>query len=115
MISTVYFEAGGQRLPMKLSSRAMVRIEQSLGQGILKVFDHLQGESFSMGSLAQILAALMNDGKGADIEEALDLIDEVGMIAASEAIAPVIEAAFPPAKSGTTGQGTRGKKTRAAP
>lgn len=119
MLSTVEVKADGRTYQMKMGARAMMAVERSLGIGILKVFEKMQGDSFSVGALVAVVAAVMNDGKGGSEDEAFDFIDAMGMAAATQAIVPVIEAAFPEAEAQAAGATPaevkpEGKKTRAA-
>lgn len=106
MIGEVEF--GGAVL--KLSARAIVRIERKTGLGIDKALAELEqiDRGFSFVKFLELFGAIMNGGKGADEEEALDFLDGVSLEAAVEAFQKTAEAAFPSAVAEDPAPGKKG-------
>lgn len=104
MLGEVSLGAGEKCQTLKLSASAMVRIERQAGTGIDKVLAGLQSEAdgFSVAKFVGIFAELMNAGKGASEDEALELLDAVGFAEAVAAFEAACEAAFPDAAPGKT-------------
>lgn len=78
MISSVSHKVGKKTHKLKFSTRALIRLEAEHGgkafNSILE--DILVGTGVTL--VASVLAAVLDDGKGVDKEEALDLIDQAG-------------------------------------
>ena len=101
---------GGQHV-LKLSTRAMAGIEDATGLPFAEAMKSIgDEEGFRVKRLSQVLAPTMNGGKGATLDEAFELIDEIGLEAAGEAIGAAAEKAFPDLKGDAAGNG----KTRKA-
>jgi len=94
MIGSIDVKLNGKAHTLRLSTKAMARVERDLGTGILQVAETMQGD-FKVGTVASLFAASMNDGKGGDIDDAYDIIDAVGLAGISETIGQLFEAAFP--------------------
>ncbi|MBY6121813.1 hypothetical protein KUV64_22010 [Mameliella alba] len=110
MLAEVPLGEGENRQVLKLSASAMVRIERANDAGIDKALAGLQPDTdgFSVGRFVGLFAELLNAGKGASEEEALDLIDAVGFAPAVAAFEEACEAAFPQEAPGKpTPQGKR--------
>jgi len=110
MIGTVTLDAGGERHTVKLSASAMYRLEQKSTSwsedgevwSISKILAQL--DDFSMTRFAPIFAEIMNEGKGASLDDALDLMDKVNFADAVRVFEDASVKAFPDAKktAGTT-------------
>lgn len=104
MIGTVIIDAGGERHAVKLSASSMYRLEQKSKEwsddgevwSISKILSQL--DDFSMTRFAPIFAEIMNEGKGASVEEALDLMDKGNFADAVRAFEDASVKAFPEAK-----------------
>lgn len=96
MISGVTREIAGQSHTFRMKNRAKRAIEQRLGDGIVGILQDMGG-NFSISVLTVILAESMNDGAGAPIEQADDIVDQIGEEKAAELLGEVVEAAFPEA------------------
>lgn len=96
MISGVTKDIGGASETFRLTTRAMMSLEEALGAGIVDVMQGLD-EGFRVGTVARLLAECANDGKGRDLVWAQGAIDEIGMTAAVEIVGETAEAAFPEA------------------
>ena len=98
MISSVELKAGagGQRL--RLTTRAMMALEDRFDQALQEIFSGLEGNP-RVSVLVRILAEMMDDGAGASDADAAALIDEIGLEAAGDAIGEAAEKAFPEAKA----------------
>lgn len=96
MISGVTREIGGRSHTFRMKNRAKRAIEQRLGGGIVGILQGM-GENFSIGAMTVIIAESMNDGAGAPVEHADDILDQIGEESAAELLGEVVEAAFPEA------------------
>lgn len=95
MIGAVTVKAGGADHTLRLSTRAMLGLERKYEKPIMEVLQGMETDS-SVGRITALFAAVMNDGRGADEDAALDLIDEIGgMLKAVEVMGKVMDAAFP--------------------
>ena len=99
MIGQVKKEAGGQVFELKLSAGAMMRIEEKFNAPISGVLQSL-GDSPPVTKLFQLLAEVLDAGRGVSIGEAADFVDEVGVPAAMEILGLACEKAFPEAPAG---------------
>ncbi|KIC30053.1 hypothetical protein [Leisingera sp. ANG-M6] len=99
MISSVPYKLGKKTHKLKFSTRALIRLEaEHDGRAFSSILeDILIGTGVTL--VASVLAAVLDDGKGVDQEEALDLIDQAGGY--RNLMAPLSEAinvAFPEVK-----------------
>ncbi|CUH68695.1 hypothetical protein TG4357_03742 [Thalassovita gelatinovora] len=100
MISSVDVKsaAGAVVTTLRLSTKAMVRLERENGIPIHQVLQKLDKEG-SVDLVAGIFAAAMNDGKGGAEDDAYDAIDEVGgTVDAVVFVGEAIGLAFPAAE-----------------
>ena len=109
MLSTVNVKAGDKTHAMKLGSRAMMAVERETGEGILATLGKMQGDAFSVVTLHAIAKATMNDGRGGSDDDAHDMIDALGVAAATQELVRVIEGAFPQAEAEADGAAASGK------
>lgn len=101
---------GGQHV-LKLSTRAQVRIEAATGLPFIKALQSIgDKEGFKITRLVELIAPMMNVGKGGTDDEACELIDEIGLEAAGEAIGEAAEKAFPDMKKAGSGNGRKAAK-----
>jgi len=102
MIGGVSKDIGGKAQPFRLSSRAMMALEDHLGKGVVKIVQDFQEEAESgdlrMGLLVRIIGECMNDGAGADQSDAQGIFDALGVGGAAELIGECITKAFPEAE-----------------
>lgn len=98
MISSVAHSINGENRAFKLGARAMQAVENRFDQGIIKVFQSMDGEGYKMGVLAAVLAESAEDGRGTDDQDAFDMIDALGVEGANTLVESIINAAFPEAK-----------------
>lgn len=105
MISAVTIQAGGKTQVLRLTTRAMMRLEDAFDLPVDQVFSQLS-ENPKVGTLVTILATMMADGKGAERDDAADLIDEIGFEVAGKAIEDAATKAFPD----TVGKNSKGAR-----
>lgn len=108
MISSVDVKVAGEPQKLRLTTRAMVALEERFDQSLQEVFAGLEGNP-RITVLVQILAEIMADGAGASGAEAVALVDEIGLEAAGEAIGAAAEKAFPEAPEAPAGAGSTTK------
>lgn len=110
MISSVTIDAGGKAEVLRLPTKAMARLESEYDG--MTFFQFWEGVAASprITDMVAILAAMMNNGDGADRDAAADLIDQIGFEAAVDIIGDVANKAFPE----TAGKNTKGAR-RPAP
>ncbi|WP_417699878.1 hypothetical protein [Pseudophaeobacter sp.] len=79
MIRSASMKLGKKTLKLKFSTRALIRIEaENGGQSFDTLLDQLITGSGGVTLMASALGAGLNDGKGIDRDQALDLIDQAG-------------------------------------
>ncbi|MBN9674644.1 GTA-gp10 family protein [Salipiger bermudensis] len=107
MISGVTKEIGGASETFRLTSRAMMAIEDTMGAGIVEVMQGLE-KGFRVGTVVRLLAECASDGAGRDLGWAQGAVDEIGLEAAGELMGEIAEAAFPQATKGSAGKNAKG-------
>lgn len=121
MIRSATMKLGKKTLKLKFSTRALIRIEaENGGQSFDTLLDQLITGAGGVTLMASALGAGLNDGKGIDPDQALDLIDQAGGVRSLvPLVAQAIGAAFD-VKSGedeageAEGAGEPGKGAAAA-
>jgi hypothetical protein len=79
MISSATMKVGKKTLKLKLSTRALVRLEaEQGGKPFNEVLETILGGSGGVTLMASVMAAGLDDGKGIELEEAYELIDAAG-------------------------------------
>jgi hypothetical protein len=123
MISTVTIQTANGPHEIKLSAAAMYRIEMGAAglapdgtrRGIAEVLQDLC--DFSVVSFANVFSECMDGGKGASVDAALEMMDDVGFAAAMAAFQRATEMPFQEAAESAPGKATAataGGKTGAA-
>ncbi|MCA0848339.1 gene transfer agent family protein [Salipiger thiooxidans] len=96
----------GSSVTFRMTTRAMMAIEDHYGKGIVEVMQDLE-DGFRIGDLVKIVSECAGNGAGVDMDAASELVDGLGVEGAGELLGEVAEAAFPEAKKG---QGKNGKR-----
>lgn len=109
MISSVTQDVGGEAEAFRLTTRAMMAVEDRLGAGIVDVMQGLES-GFRIGTLAVLLAECANDGAGRSLDWAQTAIDGMGIEAAGDLVGRMAEAAFPQAAK--SGNGKRARQSK---
>ena len=97
MISGVTIQANGQSHTLRMTTRAMMAIEQHFDKGLIEVMQGME-KGFKVSDLVKIISECADDGRGVSIDDAVGLVDEIGVTRAGELLGDVAEAAFPDAK-----------------
>ena len=97
MISGVTIQIGGASETFRLTTRAMMALEETTGKGIVDFLQEVEA-GFRIGTFALLLAEIADDGAGRDIPWAQSAIDQIGFARAVALVGEVSEAAFPEAK-----------------
>ena len=110
MISGVTHDIGGEAETFRLTTRAMMSIEDRMGGGIVEVMQGIE-TGFRVGTVVVILAECANDGAGRPVEWAQGAVDDMGGVTvAGELVGRIAEAAFPQASaSGNKKRAVRSK------
>lgn len=104
----VMLDVDGKTYRLRLTMRAMMAVEERLGDGFFAVVQRLEDpDKMRVSDLTHILAAMMADGRGADVVDACDLFDALGFEAVMAAFGEAITKGMPAAAEGA------GKKTKA--
>ena len=98
MISGVTKQVGGASETFRMTTRAMMAIEDTTGTGIVDVMQGLE-TGFRLGTIVRLLAECADDGAGRDLAWAQAAVDEIGIEGAGVLVGEVAEAAFPEASS----------------
>lgn len=104
MIGGITVDCGGAAYQLRLTTRAMMAIEERFDKTIIEIGSQME-TGFGVTQMVSMLAECMDGGKGAATEEAQDLIDALGFTVAVEKFGKVFEAAFPEAKKKGNGPG----------
>lgn len=96
MIGSVFADINGKRKELRFSTRAMARVERSLGQSIPVILQDLGGQ-YGIDAACEIISASMNNGRGADLGIAYDAVDVMGQEAAFGIVNDLVLAAYPDA------------------
>lgn len=79
MISSATLKVGKKTLKLKLSTRALVRLEaEQGGKPFNEVLEQILGGAGGVTLVASVMAAGLDDGKGIELDEAYTLIDAAG-------------------------------------
>lgn len=97
MISGVTKQIGDNSETFRMTTRAMMAIEDHFGKGLIDVMQELES-GFRITDLVQLIAECADNGAGVGMDRATELVDEIGVTRAGELIGEVAEAAFPEAK-----------------
>lgn len=97
MIGGVTKEVAGASYTLRLTTRAMMAVEDKTGKGIVETVQELS-DGFRVSTVAVLLCECMNDGNGATMDDAQLFMDAAGITGAGEILGEVVEAAFPDAK-----------------
>ena len=106
----IEFEAGGVTRQLRYGMNAMARFQDVTGQTFLSALDKFQTDPTDMRTMRAIFWAGLGN---VTVEEAGDLIDEVGFQDVAEMIRQAITAAFPQAGEAEA-SGNGGKKAAKA-
>ena len=98
MISGVHVEVGGKTEILRLTTRAMISLEDQFDMPVDQIFSSLTVDP-RISTLAKILAATMNDGKGGDLNAASDMIDGLGFDRIGKVLEETAQKAFPDSDS----------------
>jgi len=111
MISGVTIDVGGTSETFRMTTRAMMAIEDHFDKGLVEALHGLE-EGFKIRDLVRLLSECANDGKGVDMDRASEIVDELGVTRAGEVLGEVSEAAFPEAKGQPTKNGKRAARSK---
>ncbi len=79
MISSATHKVGKKTLKLKLSTRALVRLEaEQGGKPFNEVLEQILGGKGGVTLMASVMAAGLDDGKGIELDAAYELIDAAG-------------------------------------
>jgi hypothetical protein len=108
-MDAVTIEAGGKVHHLRLTMRAMMAVEERLGEGFFAVVQRLDNpETMRVGDLTVILAAMLENGRGAPEAVACDLFDAAGFQAVMAAFGEAVAAGMP-------AEAAAGEKKKMAP
>lgn len=96
MISSVKKTVGDKAETFRMTTRAMMAIEDSSGLGIVDVMQGFE-DGFRITDLALILSECGDDGAGIDMDRATAIVDHLGVTQAAELLGEIATAAFPEA------------------
>jgi len=97
MISGVTKTIDGEAYTFRMSTRAMMAIEDQLEAGIAAVLEGLE-KGFTIRKLVVMLSECAGNGEGKSAEFAQWAVDTLGLEGAGALLGEIAEAAFPDAK-----------------
>lgn len=101
MISGVTIQVDGKSEEFRMTTRAMMAIEDHFDKGLIEALQGLE-KGFKIRDLVLLISQCANDGQGADMDRAAEIVDQIGVTRASALLGEVSEAAFPEAKDQPT-------------
>ena len=104
MLSGVTVEVGEASETFRLTTRAMMAVEDQLGRGLIDAVQSLQSD-FRVGTVVRLIAECANDGAGVDLRRAQEMVDTLGLGPAGDLMTKVVEKAFPEASTGKNRNG----------
>lgn len=104
MRGRVTFEVKGEERALRFTTNAVCNLEEAANMGIAEIGAELESGRVRLGLLRLLLWA--GSTKSLTVEEAGDLIDEIGVMGAVEIIGRAFGAAFPDAEEADAGNGT---------
>lgn len=93
MISGVTVQVEGEAETLRMTTRAMIAIEQHFDKGLVEVLDGMK-DGLKIGDLAFLISQCADDGAGVDMDRAGGIIDAISVPEAAEVLSKVAEAAF---------------------
>lgn len=108
MAGSVTFDALGESQSLRLTFRAGQKVEQLTGIPFGKLASKL-GESVGFQFSIAFFSACLADGKGVKTNDALDILDDIGLGRATELIVETINASDVGGEEGDSGNGKTGK------
>lgn len=111
MISGVSKDVGGCSEKFRMTTRAMMAIEDHFEKGLIEVMQGLES-GFRITDLVRLISECAADGAGVDIDRAAQIVDEIGVTSAGELLGEVAEAAFPESKGRTSKNAQRAGRSK---
>jgi hypothetical protein len=99
MISGVTRQIAGKSETFRMTTRAMMAIEDRFDKGLIEVLQGLE-TGFRISDIVTLVSECADDGAGVDVGRASQLVDEIGVTEAGNLLGEVAEGAFPEAKKG---------------
>lgn len=94
MIAQYDIQVGEKTYTLKFNNRALRMLEQEFGMSIMKLGEKMQGD-VGINELTRIFRiGLLHQIPDLTIEQTDEIIDEIGIMKASEAVAKAFELAF---------------------
>ncbi|WP_348541759.1 GTA-gp10 family protein [Sulfitobacter sp. R18_2] len=109
MISGVTRQIGGRSETFRMTTRAMMAIEDRFNKGLIEVLQGLES-GFRISDIVALVSECAEDGKGVDVSRASEIVDEIGVTEAGGLLGELAEAAFPEAKKGKNAKGAARSK-----
>lgn len=106
---TVTFEADGGTFTLKLSTNALVELEQALGSGIDTIGAMMADQSMAKLKTLRLMfwAALTDHHEGMTLKDAGDLIDAIGVVRAGDLVMEAFNVSRAIGKAGSAGKNPR--------
>jgi len=96
MIAGVNIEVDGRAYSLRMTTRAMMSIEDHFDKSIPDVLSDME-ENPCIGTIVVILRECMANGDGVEMKVAQDFVDAIGFSRAGELLSDTASAAFPEA------------------
>lgn len=111
MIGGVTRQVGDDSVTFRMTTRAMMAIEDHFDKGLLDVMQGME-KGFRVSDLAFIVSQCAADGDGVDMARARIIMDHLGVTSAGDLLGEVAEAAFPEAKEPTAKKPKRAARSK---
>ena len=96
MISGLTIEVGGRSERLRMTTRAMMALEDQYDQPIVAIVQGLQDDP-RIGTVVRVIAQCGNDGDGMEVSQAQEIVDQIGFEVATTTLGNLVEKAFPEA------------------
>lgn len=97
MISGVTREIAGKSETFRMSTRAMMAIEDRFDKGLVAILQGIEGGRI-VTDVVRIISECACDGAGIDMDRATEIVDAMGFARAVELLGEVSDVAFPEAQ-----------------
>ena len=102
-------DIGGENYKARLTIDAIIRIEQAIGCGIIKLAQRMADADISVTDVTSVLtAALRGGGNDVTTKEVHKIITNAGIIEATTAVATLLTAAISPTDDSDEGSKKKG-------
>ena len=106
----VAFQAEGREMHMRITTNAMVRYQDAMGETFLKGLMALKRDPSDMKRIRALVCAALGHEPDMTLDRAGDIMDQVGVLDIAKLVSDAADAAFPKSAAGN-GKADQAKTT----